>query len=98
MAYRGPLTTTQRGYGNTHQARRKALLPSAYGTACPYCGDPMLPGQALDLDHTTPLVLGGVQGDRIAHASCNRSAGARLGNLLRSRGITKRTSVEKREW
>ena len=65
--------------------RRKQLLPYAYGLTCPLCGLTMYEGQALDLDHSTPVVLGGgvEPGDRMAHASCNRSAGATLGNQLR---------------
>jgi hypothetical protein len=35
----------------------------------------MLEDQALDLDHTVPLALGGRHGDRIVHARCNRSVG-----------------------
>ena len=65
--------------------KRKQLLPYAYGSACPLCGLTMYEDQALDLDHSTPVVLGGgaQPGDRMAHASCNRSAGATLGNQLR---------------
>lgn len=39
----------------------------------------MLRGQALDLGHSTDVALDPfAKGDRIEHASCNRSAGARL--------------------
>lgn len=71
-------------YGWPHRRRRAALLPYAYGRPCPMCDEVMLRSQRLDLDHSTPLVLGGTQGDRIVHASCNRSAGASLGNRLRA--------------
>lgn len=40
-----------RGYGYQYQKLRKALLPAAYGTPCVRCGQPMLPGQKLHLDH-----------------------------------------------
>jgi hypothetical protein len=40
-----------RGYGYAYQKLRKALLPSAYGTPCVRCGQPMLEGQKLHLDH-----------------------------------------------
>ncbi|GAA3829031.1 endonuclease domain-containing protein [Streptomyces chiangmaiensis] len=65
--------TTRRGYGGHHQRLRRRLLAEAIGKPCHYCGEPMLEGQALDLDHND---------DRTAyrgmtHASCNRSAGAR---------------------
>jgi hypothetical protein len=61
-------------YRWTHQRRRKAMLPQAYGRPCIYCGIVMLATMQLDLDHTT---------NQITHARCNRSAGARYGNALR---------------
>ena len=67
-----------KAYGWKHQQRRAALLPWAYGMPCELCGETMYQGQALDLDHSRPLSLGGTDGDRITHASCNRRAGARL--------------------
>lgn len=72
------VTTTERGLGYTHQRRRRQLLPLAYGTPCPICGNLMVKGQALDLDHTLPRSRGGVHGDRITHATCNRSRGNRI--------------------
>ena len=59
---------------------RRLLLPHAYGKACTRCGLIMYPGQALDLDHTDNR--DGYLG--FAHRSCNRRAGARKGNALRS--------------
>lgn len=54
------------------------MLPFADGTACMLCGEVMVQGQALDLDHSTPRALDpGSVGDRIVHASCNRSVGGR---------------------
>jgi len=73
-----------RTYSAKQRRERARLLPAAYYTDCPLCGLIMLPDQALDLDHTTPVILGGGEaGDRITHARCNRSAGATLGNQLR---------------
>jgi len=70
-------TTTQRGYGHEHQRTRSLLLPFAIGQPCPRCGETMLEHEPLDLDHSTPLAEDrGSVGDRIVHASCNRSAGA----------------------
>lgn len=67
-------------YGLEHRKRRARLLPLAYNTPCPFCGELMLKGEALDLDHSTPTVLDPhSKGDRIAHRHCNRSAGGRLG-------------------
>lgn len=69
------------GLGYDHERRRKALLPYAYGTLCPFhgvvatCPGLMQRDQDLDLDHSIPRSLGGTVGDRIVHASCNRSWG-----------------------
>jgi hypothetical protein len=71
-------------YSSEHHKERARLLPYAYGTACPLCGQVMVEGQAFDLDHSVARVLGGAEvGDRITHSHCNRSAGATLGNRLR---------------
>ena len=69
----------RRRYGYRHAQIRKALLPDAYWSPCPHCGGTMLPGQALDLDHTADGV--GYRG--MAHATCNRREGARRGNAAR---------------
>jgi hypothetical protein len=72
------MTTTQRGYGTTHQQRRKTLMQYAYGCVCQLCNQMMVYPQPLDLDHSTPLAHDPyAQGDRIVHASCNRAKGAR---------------------
>lgn len=69
-----------------HKKARKELLPAAYGRPCPLCGDLMLKGQPLDLDHVNPRW--GAQNApgpfRMAHARCNRRLGAMLGNRLRA--------------
>ena len=67
-------------YDHAHQKRRRELLPAAYNTPCPRCGEPMLKGQALDLGHSVDRSIDpNALGDRIEHESCNRSAGALLG-------------------
>jgi hypothetical protein len=81
-------STSDRGYGAEHQAIRKALLAAAYGQPCHHCGHPMLPGQALDLDHTADRSA--YRG--FAHASCNRSEGAKRGNRNRRRSKALKTS------
>ncbi|MFJ9374423.1 endonuclease domain-containing protein [Streptomyces sp. NPDC101455] len=73
--------TTADGYGYEHQQLRKVLLEEAYGQPCVHCQLVMLPGQKLDLDHTADRTA--YRG--MAHASCNRSEGARRGNALRRR-------------
>lgn len=70
-----------RRYGYRHQRIRATLLPEAYGRVCLHCGQPMLPGQALDLDHTAD----GSQYRGMVHSRCNRREGARRGNSARRR-------------
>lgn len=75
----------QRGYDNKHLKARARALPHAYGTPCPRCGEPMLEGQALDWGHSEDLAANPhARADRMEHASCNRAAGAQLGNQERS--------------
>jgi hypothetical protein len=66
-------------YDATHQRLRRSLLPGAYGRPCPFCGLVMLRGERLDLDHSVPVVYGGGGFGRMAHASCNRRMGAKIG-------------------
>ncbi len=75
------------GNGWAHQQLRKNLLPKAYGKPCHHCGKPMLPGQALDLDHTRDRTS--YRG--MAHASCNRAEGAHITN-------TRRANPTSRDW
>jgi hypothetical protein len=67
------------GYGTRHQAIRRALLPGAYGQPCIRCGQPLQPGQPIELDHTDDRR--GYAG--FAHRWCNRSAGGQLGAARR---------------
>jgi hypothetical protein len=91
QAQRG--TSTQRGMGSEHQKRRARMLPLAYGMPCPLCGIVMHPWHRLDLDHVTPLALGGTGVDsRITHALCNRQRGSRLGHAIR------RARTSSRDW
>lgn len=77
-------TTTQAGYGWTHQQDRARLLAAHIdGTRCAHCGRPMYRSQKLQADHSKPRALGGQRADRLLHASCNLSRGATLGNQLR---------------
>lgn len=94
------LTTTQRGLGYPHQRLRAALLPQAYGTACPRCGQLMLQGQDLDLDHDQlPRALGGRAGQgRMAHRSCNRRAGSLLGAAMRRARKLPPRRISSRRW
>lgn len=83
--------TTARGYDGEHRkARARALAELEPGTPCPFCREPMFAAQQLDYDHLVPVAEGGKDGPRrLAHASCNRSAGGRLGAAVtngRARG------------
>jgi hypothetical protein len=75
-------STAQRGYGAQHQTMRRRLLPLAYGRPCPRCGQPILPGQALDLDHAKDRT----SYNGIAHASCNRGKRNDAGQKGRGEG------------
>lgn len=77
-------TTTQRGYGSSHQAERKRWEPlvQAGGIVCRRCDQPIEPAAPWDLGHND---------ERTAwtgpeHQACNRAAGARAGNA--NRGMT----------
>lgn len=80
-----PGSSTARGYNHAHRKQRTLLLKHMRdGDPCCRCGQPMFRTQALEADHLGQAVaLGGQLPDALAHASCNRSAGARLGNQLR---------------
>ena len=77
-------------YGSDHQRLRR-LLPRPTGDPCPYCLEPMWPGDDLDLDHPIAVAAGGAAGPRRwAHARCNRSEGGKLGNERRYRKVRSR--------
>jgi len=90
--YRG--TTAQRGLGTAHQADKKRLKAlHRDGDPCWRCGQPMYKWQDLDRDHIVDRALGGANGPAVlAHASCNRSAGARLSNQIRPQSTTGSTA------
>ncbi|MGQ0465503.1 MAG: hypothetical protein ACT4QG_09300 [Sporichthyaceae bacterium] len=75
-------------YGRAHQILREALVAKMNGKPCVRCGHPLRTGDAVDLDHTDDR--GGYLG--LAHAACNRRAGARKGNRLRN------LRINSREW
>jgi len=77
-----PGSTTKGGWGNQHQKLRKRLLPQAYGKPCARCGQPMLPGQKLHLDHNDTRTgwLG------FSHAACNLRAAAKKARAIQLYG------------
>jgi len=73
----------RRKYGWAHRQLRKALLERWASSRCVRCGELFTSPVGLDLDHRD-------DGDKhpsrylgLAHASCNRSAGAQRGNAMR---------------
>ena len=80
---RSTLTTTQRGYGYSHQKMRaQAIAAFRPGDPCSRCGRPMMgPPTTLELDHDDTR-----QGYRgLSHRRCNRAAGARKLNAIKRR-------------
>jgi hypothetical protein len=68
-------------YGAAHRELRAATVDQAAGQPCARCGQPMVVGQLVHLDHADDdpsRYLG------YSHASCNASAGASRGNQLRA--------------
>jgi hypothetical protein len=65
-------------WSGQHRRLSEKLRARAIGQFCHFCGRPMLPGQALDLDHAPD----GRRYRGVAHSSCNRSAGGRQGKLI----------------
>ena len=89
-------STTQRGYGWTHQQTRRHALEDLRrhdGQPCPRCSKPMWHTHAkqLDLDHTEDRT--GYRG--LAHATCNRRAGQAKAMRLRAANKPERRS---RDW
>jgi hypothetical protein len=72
------VTAVRYGYG--HRQIRKLGLPYAYGTPCVRCGELMLPGQLLHLNHADDGI--GYLG--FSHAACNTRAGAIKSNKNRA--------------
>lgn len=74
-----PVNTNHRGYGSKHQRIRRETIDAAYDTPCHFCGDLMLVGQSLHLDHTED----GAEYRGFAHAHCNQRDGGLRGNERR---------------
>jgi hypothetical protein len=58
---------------------------------CYRCGVVIRSGDPFDLEHDPPRMLGGTKVVGVSHPSCNRAAGARLGNAARSLGKVDRS-------
>lgn len=75
-------TTTQRGYGSSHQRLRQQwqqAINQGLTPTCPRCGQPITPNQQWDLGHNDKR--NGYNGPE--HTHCNRSAGANNSNRMR---------------
>jgi 5-methylcytosine-specific restriction endonuclease McrA len=89
-------TTTQRLGRNHAPDRRRLLAAHRDGDPCWRCGQPMYKWQALERDHVVDRARGGIDGPAVlAHAHCNRAAGARLRNQMYGQAKAWRTS---RRW
>jgi hypothetical protein len=69
---------------------RKALFARwRPGDPCGRCGLPMWDKRLIDVGHITPMAFGGrlIDGARLEHRHCNRSAGAAMGNRMREPGM-----------
>lgn len=85
-------STTQRGYGSTHQRERAKWEPKvkAGGINCARCGNPLDPDEPFDLGHNDDRT--GYIGPE--HVKCNRGAGARNATAAR---LAKQQTVS-RDW
>lgn len=82
--------TTARGYGWTHQQHRAAELANyTPGPPCTRCGNPILPDQPVQDDHTDDRT--GYLG--LAHARCNARAGGQRSHGDPRRGTSPRGSL-----
>lgn len=84
-------STAERGYGWDHQQERRRWAPAvARGEAsCTRCHGFIIPGTPWDLDHTSDRT--GYLG--VAHARCNRRAGARKAAARRTARARRRTNA-----
>lgn len=79
-------TTTQQGYGWTHQQCRQALILRAIGTRCPDCGNPMANPTQMVADHTIPLSHNRrSRADRVHCRDCSNKQGGKLRHSRRNR-------------
>jgi hypothetical protein len=87
-------STTARGYGTPHQTERQRWAPYvAQGIVpCARCSRIIPPGTPWDLDHNETRT--GYIGP--SHRACNRAAGARKINAIRSARRASRTVLAQR--
>ena len=80
MSTNGKPSRHLRGYGSTHDARRRQVKPlvDSGNAVCSRCGNPISPREQWHLDHTDDRT--GYLG--VAHAYCNlRAAGIKTAKL-----------------
>ena len=94
-------TTTEQGYGYTHQQERERWRPTVEAgraiCAEPICLHPtrtINPGTPWDLAHNRRT--GGYRGP--AHRRCNRAEGARWKEQLRLRGLPAAAQDSRSDW
>lgn len=75
-------------YGPEHRKLRRDTLENAYGTNCARCGQVMLRGQQLDLDHADYGGPDEYMPGLYSHAKCNSAAGGRINRAsLEAKGV-----------
>lgn len=85
------------GWAGRTQAIRKRLEPTLPAPCVQRCGRLVEPGQLWDVAHLTDLALGGdLHHYGVAHRSCNRSAGGRLGAAMSNK--RRRANSRKPSW
>lgn len=69
-------------YGGDHKRLRKTLIESGLwiGQPCSLCGEPMWPGQKLDLGHACDAAGRSIPGryTGLQHSRCNQGAGGQV--------------------
>jgi 5-methylcytosine-specific restriction endonuclease McrA len=79
IASRARGTTTEQGYGWTHQQRRAQLLDALLDPRCPDCGNPMTTPTDMVADHSTPLSHNrNSTADRVHCRTCSNRQGGQL--------------------
>lgn len=67
---------TTRAQDSEYERNRRLVLQRDADKPCPLCGQPILPGEPVDVDHVRPVARGGTNAMtnmQRAHATCNRT-------------------------
>ena len=92
MSTNGKPSRHLRGYGSTHDARRRQVKPlvDSGNAVCSRCGNPISPREQWHLDHTDDRQ--GYLG--VAHAYCNlRAAGIKTAKLHNENTVSRTSRI-----